>query len=100
MYNYSNFKKNQKAVALGYDEKKDNAPKVLASGKGLIAEKIIEIARDNNIPMHRNADLVEILSLLEIDESIPIEVYSVVAKIFTYIYEQNQQKKLNKLKKL
>ena len=99
MYNYSNFKKNQKAVALGYDEKKDNAPKVLASGKGLIAEKIIEIARDNNIPMHRNADLVEILSLLEIDESIPIEVYSVVAKIFTYIYEQNQQKKLNKLKK-
>ena len=41
--------------------------------------------------MHRNADLVEILSLLEIDESIPIEVYSVVAKIFTYIYEQNQQ---------
>ena len=50
--------------------------------------------------MHRNADLVEILSLLEIDESIPIEVYSVVAKIFTYIYEQNQQKKLNKLKKL
>jgi flagellar biosynthesis protein len=100
MYNYSNFKKNQKAVALGYDEKKDNAPKVLASGKGLIAEKIIEIARDNNIPMHRDADLVEILSLLEIDESIPIEVYSVVAKIFTFIYEQNTQKKLNKLKNL
>lgn len=100
MYHYSNFRKNQKAVALGYDEKKDDAPKVLASGKGLIAEKIIEIARDNNIPMHKDTDLVEILSLLEIDESIPIEVYSVVAKIFTYIYEQNKQKKLNKLKKL
>jgi len=100
MYNYSNFKKNQKAVALGYDKKKDDAPKVLASGKGVIAEKIIEIARDNNVPMHRDADLVEILSLLEIDESIPIEVYSVVAKIFTYIYEQNNQKKLNKLKNL
>jgi flagellar biosynthesis protein len=67
MYNYSNFKKNQKAVALSYDKKKDDAPKVLASGKGIIAEKIIEIARDNNVPMHRDADLVEILSLLEID---------------------------------
>lgn len=100
MYNYSNFRKNQRAVALGYNEKEDDAPKVLASGKGLIAEKIIEIARENNVPMHRDADLVEILSLLEIDESIPIEVYSVVAKIFTYIYEQNKQKKLNKLKNL
>ncbi len=100
MYNYSNFRKNQKAVALGYDEKKDDAPKVLASGKGIIAEQIIKIARDGNIPMHKDADLIEILSLLEIDESIPIEVYSVVAKIFTYIYEQNKQKKLNKLKTL
>ena len=100
MYNYSNLGKNQKAVALSYDKKKDDAPKVLASGKGVIAEKIIEIARDNNVPMHKDADLVEILSLLDINESIPIEVYSVVAKIFTYIYEQDKEKKLNKLKNL
>ena len=100
MYNYSNLKKNPKAVALGYDEKNDHAPKILASGHGLIADAIIEIARDNNVPLHKDANLVEILSLLDIDESIPIEVYAVVAEIFTYIYEQNKQKKLDKLKKL
>lgn len=93
MYNYSNFQKNQKAVALGFNEKVDHAPKVLASGRGVVAEQIVQIARDNNIPMHRDVNLVEVLSVLEIDEYIPIEVYSVVAKIFTYIYEQEQKKK-------
>lgn len=100
MYNYNSLKENPKAVALGYDKKKDHAPKMIASGHGLIAEKIIEIARDNNVPIHKDANLVKILSLLDIDESIPIEVYAVVAEIFTYIYEQNKQKKLDKLKNL
>lgn len=93
MYNYSNFGKNQKAVALGYDEKKDDAPKVLASGKGIIAEKIIEIARANNIPIHKNTHLTEILSVLEVNEAIPVSVYSIVAKILTHIYEQERKRK-------
>jgi len=100
MYNYKNFQKNQKAVALGYEENQDHAPKVLASGKGLIAEKIIELAKENNIPLHRDADLVEVLSVLEINEYIPLEVYSVLAEIFTYIYEQEAKKKQNKMKRL
>ena len=99
MYYYNNFQKNQKAVALGYDEMSDAAPKVLASGKGRIAEKIVEIARENNVPLHRDANLVEVLSILEIDEYIPLEVYSVVAEIFTYIYEQESEKKKKKLQK-
>jgi len=94
MYNYSNFRKNQKAVALSYDEKKDDAPKVLASGKGAIAEKIIEIAKANNIPIHQNAQLTEILSVLEINEAIPVSVYSIVAKILNHIYEQEQKRKI------
>lgn len=98
MYNYSNFKKSQKAVALGYEEKKDVAPKVLASGKGLIAQKIIELAAENNIPIHSDADLIEILSVLEIDEHIPVEVYSVVAEIFTHLYEKNEELKQRKLR--
>jgi flagellar biosynthesis protein len=93
MYNYKNFQKNQKAVALGYEKNQDYAPKVLASGKGMIAEKIIELAKENNIPLHRDADLVEILSVLEINEYIPLEVYSVIAEIFTYIYEEDAKKK-------
>ena len=93
MYNYSNLKKSQKAVALSYEEKVDDAPKVVASGKGLIAEKILELANEHNIPIHSDADLVEILFVLEIDENIPIEVYSVVAEIFTHIYEKNEERK-------
>lgn len=98
MYNYSNLNKSQKAVALSYEEKRDTAPKVISSGKGLIAEKIIELAQENNIPMHKDADLVEILSVLEIDEYIPIEVYSVVAEIFSHIYERNEELKKQKLR--
>ena len=100
MHHYNNFQKNQKAVALGFDKNKDAAPKVLAAGKGIVAEKIVQIARENNIPMHKDANLVEILSILDIDEYIPLEVYSVVAEIFTYIYEQEVIKKQNKMRRL
>ena len=100
MYHYNNFQKNQKAVALGFDKNKDAAPKVLAGGKGMVAEKIVQIARENNIHVHKDTNLVEILSILDIDEYIPLEVYSVVAEIFTYIYEQEAKKKQNKMKRL
>ncbi|MFK7973759.1 MAG: EscU/YscU/HrcU family type III secretion system export apparatus switch protein [Rickettsiaceae bacterium] len=95
MYYYNNLQKKQKAVALGFDEKVDNAPKVLASGSGLVAEQIVQVARDNNIPLHQDIDLVEILSVLEINDHIPLEVYSVVAEVFSYIYEQEVKKKKN-----
>jgi flagellar biosynthesis protein len=100
MYHCNNFQKNQKAVALGFDKNKDAAPKVLAAGKGIVAEKIAQIARENNVPIHKDANLVEILSILDIDEYIPLEVYSVVAEIFTYIYEQEVIKKQNKMRRL
>ena len=86
---YNNFQKSKKAVALEYDSIKEDAPKVLATGKGVIADQIINIAKSNNIPMHYDADLVEILSLLEIDSYIPLEVYGIVAEILSYIYKQN-----------
>jgi flagellar biosynthesis protein len=93
MYNYSKFSKGQKAVALGFDIKNDDAPKVLAIGNGQIAENIVQIAKDNNIPTHKDTDLVEILSILDIYEHIPVEVYSVVAEIFSHIYRINDKKK-------
>ena len=89
VYHYNNFQKGKKAVALGYDSTKDDAPKVIATGKGVIADQIINIAKSNNIPLHYDADLVEILSLLEIDAYIPLEVYGIVAEILSYIYKQN-----------
>ena len=97
MYNnYNNLRKTQKAIALGYDEDKDHAPKVLATGKEFHADKIIEIAKEHNIPIHKDSDLAEILILLDINEYIPLEVYSVVAEILTHIYEQNDNKKNRK----
>jgi flagellar biosynthesis protein len=100
MYNYSNFLKGQRAVALGYDKKNDPAPKVIATGKGELAEQIINIARDNNIPIHQNADLVQVLSVLSVNQFIPIEVYGAVAEILSYIYKKNEQIKQAKEKKL
>jgi flagellar biosynthesis protein len=82
----------KKAVALDYDRDKDTAPRVTAKGRGLVAEKIEEIAAAHNIPIQRDRDLVEVLEKVELDQEIPLEVYRVVAEIFAYIYETNKQK--------
>jgi flagellar biosynthesis protein len=84
--------KQKKAVALKYGEE-DAVPKVSAKGKGWLAEKIIEIAKEHDLPIRTDADLVEILEKVELDQEIPLEVYAVVAEIFAYIYRVNQQKK-------
>lgn len=77
------------AVALGYDKDKHNAPTVLAKGQGPIAEKIIQIALDNNIEIHQDADLLQILKAVDINEEIPVEAFAAVAEIISYIYRQN-----------
>lgn len=75
------------AVALSYDETKDPAPKVVAKGTGDVAKKIIEIAKENNIPIQEDPTLVEMLSELEINQTIPEKLYEVVAEIFAFIYK-------------
>ena len=81
-----------RAAALTYDKGSDVAPKLSAKGKGPIAERILEVAKEHNIPIHQDADLVEILDTVEIDQEIPLEVYTVVAEIFSYIYKANQKR--------
>ena len=73
------------AVALGYDPSEDGAPKVIASGKGALAEKIIEQAEENKIPVHEDDKLANTLSKLEIGEMIPPELYEVVAEILVFV---------------
>ena len=73
------------AVALGYDPNEDGAPKVIASGKGALAEKIIEQAKDNKIPVHEDDKLADTLSRLEIGEMIPPELYEVVAEVLVFV---------------
>jgi len=86
------------AVALEYEKGKDVAPRVAASGKGATAEQILNIAYANGIKVREDAELVEILSLLEVDSVIPIEVFAAVAEILSYVYRANasyKQRALN-----
>ena len=85
----------QKAVALKYDILKDSAPKIIAKGKGETASNIIKIAKENNIPIKKDEDLVELLSQINIDKEIPDSMYKAVAEIFSFIYELSNNK--NKL---
>ena len=79
------------AAALKYDTQKDTAPKVIAKGKGIIAEKIIELARKNNVPIKNDPVLVQMLSKLDIDEQIPVELYKAVAEILAFVYSANNR---------
>ena len=76
----------KKVVALRYAPPEDAAPKVTAKGQGVIAEKIIEIARKNHIPIKDDPELVNILSMLDLDEEISPSVYKVVAEILAFVY--------------
>lgn len=83
--------KEQCAIALRYDEHKDAAPRILASGKGKIAEQIIALAKEKGIKLHQDRDLAQMLSMLEVDSLIPIEAYMAVAEILAYIYKQQRK---------
>jgi len=75
-----------KAVALRYDAKKEEAPRVVATGQGHIADQIVRIALDHGITVRQDADLVEILAKLDLDALIPLEAFAAVAEILSYIY--------------
>lgn len=72
------------AVAISYEPDED-APKVIASGKGYLADKIIEKAREADIPLHKDSKLADTLSKLEIGEAIPPQLYEVVAEILVFV---------------
>lgn len=73
-----------RAIALQYDG--DNAPTVTASGEGAIAEEILRIAREHNIPLKEDALLAELLSDLNLGEEIPPMLYRVIAEVIAYAY--------------
>ena len=75
--------KNQLAVALHYD--RTGAPRVVAKGKGTLGEKIIEVAKANNIPIEENEVLAGALSNVELGEEIPAELYKAVAEVLIFV---------------
>lgn len=80
----------KKAVALRYKAEKDEAPVVVAKGKGSVAEKIMEMAQQHGVPMQEDASLVEVLSKLELDQKIPAELYQLVAEILSFVYQADR----------
>ena len=77
-------KKVQQAIALEYNPSED-APRVIASGRGVLAEKIIQKAKESDVPIHRDDKLADTLSRLEIGEMIPPELYEVVAEVLIFV---------------
>jgi flagellar biosynthesis protein len=83
MDNKDNNKRKQ-AVALSYNPG-DEAPVIVAAGTGIIAEKIIEKAKESEVPLYEDSKLVSTLSKLEIGDMIPPELYGVVAQILVFV---------------
>lgn len=84
-------KKPKQAIALAYNPG-DTAPEIIATGKGALAEKIIEKAKEADVPLYRDDKLADTLSKLEIGDMIPPELYKVVAEILVFVDEMDKLK--------
>ncbi|HID69221.1 MAG TPA: EscU/YscU/HrcU family type III secretion system export apparatus switch protein [Desulfobacterales bacterium] len=86
-------KKNEleKAVAILYDSQTTSSPKVVAKGQGEIARKIIETARDAGVHIQEDANLVELLSKIDLGDEIPTELYQTVAEVLSFVYQVNEK---------
>lgn len=85
----TNSPKTQTAVALQQQENKRRAPLVTASGRGIIAEKILQLAFENDVKVREDGALAEMLAQIDIDSPIPSEAFAAVAEILTYVYRAN-----------
>lgn len=84
-------RRRQLAVALRFDQEADAAPRVLAKGRGYVAERILELADAHGVPVREDPDLVESLAQLDLGDVIPPELYPAVAELLAYIYRMNNK---------
>ncbi|GHU85128.1 hypothetical protein FACS1894198_2380 [Clostridia bacterium] len=87
---------NDKAVALKYKKERDQAPVIVAAGKGPIAQKIIEIADSKGVPIYKDTATASILSQLKIGQQIPVDLYGVIASIYVAIVEMADEMSVSK----
>ena len=78
-----------RAVALQYRRDADPAPRVVAKGDGDVAQAIVDLARQHGVPIREDADLVQLLSAVELETQIPVEAFIAVAEILAYIYRNS-----------
>lgn len=82
-------KQYREAIALAY-EKGDEAPKVVATGRGYMADKIVQSAQENNVPIHQDEKVANALSKVELGQYIPKELYEVVAEILVFVSDMDR----------
>lgn len=82
----------QQAIALRYNEN-DNAPRVVAKGKGFVAENIIKAANQNSVPVYQNKTLTGMLMAVDLDREIPPALYTAVAEVLAYVYRMDEKAK-------
>ncbi|MFO7601530.1 MAG: EscU/YscU/HrcU family type III secretion system export apparatus switch protein [Candidatus Desulfacyla sp.] len=79
----------KKAVAIKYNREKDRAPKIVAKGRNAVAERIIEVAKDSNVPVCPDKDLAQVLETLDLNYEIPPDLYRAVAEVLVFIFSIN-----------
>lgn len=82
----------KQAVALKYEKQRDKAPRIVAKGAGEVAKAMIATAKQNQVPVLQNEDVVAGLMHLELDAVIPEELYLPIAEILAYVYKNRDQK--------
>lgn len=82
--------KRKHAVAVRYKAESDAAPRVIAKGQGLLAERILAIAETEGIHVQEDPDLLGLLAKLDVDDAIPEELYRAVAEVLAFVYRLNQ----------
>jgi flagellar biosynthesis protein len=87
---------NKKVVALKYEENGVSAPKVVAKGKGEVAQKILQKADEFDIPIFQNKALAESLLTLDLDEQIPPNLYKAVAEVFVWLMKSEKKAQMSK----
>ena len=80
------------AVALHYEKGTRDAPRVVAKGRGLLAERIVQLAQENGVVIESNSSLAEALSGIELDDTIPLELYEAVAVVIGYVLQVSARK--------
>jgi flagellar biosynthesis protein len=83
--------KHAQAAALKYRPPEDAAPRLVAKGRGELAKRIIELAREHKIPIREDPDLIAVLSQLDLEKEIPAELYKPIAEILSFVYRVNEK---------
>ncbi len=77
----------KRAVAIQYLEEEDGAPRVVARGRGSVADQILRIAKENDVPDYEDGELVRLLETIDLDEEIPPELFYAIAEVLVFIYQ-------------